>query len=319
MTQRPHPEALLDAAVRYANHGIPILPDQLVNRRPDPAAGPPLGACRRRDCPALPIHGPRRLDRDNDAWHTSHVGRWWTANPDAAIATVAGAAFDVIEIHSAIPPDAILEWLSHQGQPAGPALYVSLGRLQLLAAPDSYQADRYDSAAAAILYLAPSCSGLSSSFPSTSSSPTPTSTPSPPRSSSRTMRALGGEESATPSTAADTTRTITIRDKESSSLPLDGPAAAPRHRASGRPWTGSPDETTADSSSFLAVGSEVGRQAQGQRVIWPWAVDWPTDQGAPAHTRPSDGQTSSRSPTRPAPLPAPRPQHLRAFHSGRHD
>src|SRR6266536_3442473 len=102
MTQRPHPEALLDAAVRYANHGIPILPDQLVNRRPDPAAGPPVCACRRRDCPALPIHGPRRLDRDNDAWHTSHVGRWWTANPDAAIATVAGAAFDVIEIHAAI-------------------------------------------------------------------------------------------------------------------------------------------------------------------------------------------------------------------------
>src|SRR6266540_2295618 len=92
MTQRPHPEALLDAAVRYANHGIPILPDQLVNRRPDPAAGPPVCACRRRDCPALPIHGPRRLDRDNDAWHTSHVGRWWTANPDAAIATVAGVA-----------------------------------------------------------------------------------------------------------------------------------------------------------------------------------------------------------------------------------
>src|SRR6266511_600384 len=62
MTQRPHPEALLDAAVRYANHGIPILPDQLVNRRPDPAAGPPVCACRRRDCPALPIHGPSRLD-----------------------------------------------------------------------------------------------------------------------------------------------------------------------------------------------------------------------------------------------------------------
>ncbi len=155
MTQRPHPEALLDAAVRYANHGIPILPDQLVNRRPDPAAGPPVCACRRRDCPALPIHGPRRLDRDNDAWHTSHVGRWWTANPDAAIATVAGAAFDVIEIHSAIPPEAILEWLSDQGLTPGPVLYAGLGRLQLLAAPDSYQADRYDSAAAAILYLAP--------------------------------------------------------------------------------------------------------------------------------------------------------------------
>src|SRR5207245_2431402 len=36
-----------------------------------------------------------------------------------------------------------------------PVLYAGLGRLQLLATPDSYQADRYDSAAAAILYLAP--------------------------------------------------------------------------------------------------------------------------------------------------------------------
>ncbi|HEX8862625.1 MAG TPA: hypothetical protein VGC06_26740 [Actinomycetes bacterium] len=38
---------------------------------------------------------------------------------------------------------------------SGPILYAGLGRLQLLAAPDSYQADRYDSATAAILYLAP--------------------------------------------------------------------------------------------------------------------------------------------------------------------
>jgi Bifunctional DNA primase/polymerase, N-terminal len=155
MTQRSHPLTLRDAAIRYANHGILILPDQLANRRPDLAAGAPVCACRRRDCPALPVHPPRRLDRDNVARHTSHVGRWWTANPHAAIATVAGAAFDVIEIHSAIPPDAILEWLSDQGPRRGPVLYAGLGRLQLLAAPDSYQGDRYDSAAAAILYLAP--------------------------------------------------------------------------------------------------------------------------------------------------------------------
>src|SRR6266540_4095971 len=187
MTQRSHPQTLRDAAIRYANHGIPILPDQLANHRPDLAADAPVCACRRRDCPALPIHGPRRLDRHTSAWHTSHVGRWWTANPDAAIATVAGAAFDVIEIHTAIPPDAILEWLPDQGLTPGPVLYAGLGRLQLLAAPDSYQADRYDSAAAAILYL-------SSSFPPISSSPTQTCTPSPPRSGSLTMPALRGEE-----------------------------------------------------------------------------------------------------------------------------
>jgi hypothetical protein len=155
MTQRAHPETLRDAAIRYANQGIPILPDQLASHRPNLTADVPVCACRRRDCPAQPVHPPRRPDRDNGAQHMGYVGRWWTANPDAAIATVAGAAFDVIEIHSAIPPDAILEWLSDQGLTPGPVLYAGLGRLQLLAAPDSYQADRYDSATAAILYLAP--------------------------------------------------------------------------------------------------------------------------------------------------------------------
>jgi Bifunctional DNA primase/polymerase, N-terminal len=155
MTQRSQPGTLRDAAIRYANQGIPILPDQLGSHRPNLAAGPPVCTCHRRDCPALPLHAPCPLDRDDAAARTSHVGRWWTANPDAAIATVAGAAFDVIEIHTASPPDAILQWLAGQDLAAGPVLYAGLGRLQLLAAPHSYQTDRYDSATAAILYLAP--------------------------------------------------------------------------------------------------------------------------------------------------------------------
>jgi hypothetical protein len=66
---------------------------------------------------------------------------------------VAGAAFDIIELHTAIPPDAILTWLTDQGLTPGPVLSAGLGRLQLLATPDSYQPDRYDCAAAAMLYL----------------------------------------------------------------------------------------------------------------------------------------------------------------------
>jgi hypothetical protein len=115
----------------------------------------PVCACRRRDCPALPLHLPRRIDQDTDAGQKAEVGRWWTITPDAAIATVAGTAFDVIELHAALRADTILTWLSDQGLTPGPALYAGLGRLQLLAAPDSYQADRYDAAAAAILYLPP--------------------------------------------------------------------------------------------------------------------------------------------------------------------
>jgi hypothetical protein len=61
----------------------------------------------------------------------------------------------VIEIHSAMPPGAILDWLSSKRLTPAPVLYAGLGRLQLFAAPDSYRVDRYDTAAAAILYLAP--------------------------------------------------------------------------------------------------------------------------------------------------------------------
>jgi hypothetical protein len=153
--RRSHREALRDAAIGYANLGIPVLPDQLGNHPPGALAEMPVCACRRRDCPALPLHPPRRIDQDTDAGQKAEVGRWWTITPDAGIATVAGAAFDVIELHTAIQADTIVQWVSDQGLTLGPALYAGLGRLQLLAAPDSYQADRYDASAAAILYLPP--------------------------------------------------------------------------------------------------------------------------------------------------------------------
>jgi hypothetical protein len=111
--------------------------------------------CRRRDCPALPLHPPRRFDRHTDTGQAAEVERWWTIAPDAAIATVAGASFDVIELHTAIRADVVLDWLEDQGLTPGPALCAGLGRLQLLAAPDSYEADRYDCGSAAILYLPP--------------------------------------------------------------------------------------------------------------------------------------------------------------------
>jgi hypothetical protein len=160
MRRRSHREALRAAAIGYAHQGIPILPDllsdQLGNHRPPDLTGtPPVCACRRRECPALPLHPPRELDPPTDPGQATHVGRWWTITPDAAIATVAGATFDVIELHTVLPPDVILTWLVDQGLTPGPALSAGLGRLQLMAAPDSYEADRYDCGAAAILHLAP--------------------------------------------------------------------------------------------------------------------------------------------------------------------
>ncbi|HZD69505.1 MAG TPA: bifunctional DNA primase/polymerase [Actinomycetes bacterium] len=156
MPRRSPREALRAAALGYASSGIPILPDQLAHHPPAASdSGPPVCCCRRRDCPALPLHPPRRLDQNPGTRQVAQVEQWWAVTPDAAIATVAGAAFDVIELHTAIPPDVILTWLTGQGLTPGPVLSAGLGRLQILAAPDSYQADRYDASAAAILYLAP--------------------------------------------------------------------------------------------------------------------------------------------------------------------
>ena len=156
MPRRSSREALREAALGYASSGIPILPDQLAHHPPPTSAsGPPVCCCRRRDCPALPLHPPGRLDHNPSTRQAAQVEQWWTITPDADIATVAGAAFDVIELHTAIPPDVILTWLTGQGLTPSPVLSAGLGRLQLLAAPDSYQADRYDCGVAAILYLAP--------------------------------------------------------------------------------------------------------------------------------------------------------------------
>lgn len=105
--RRSHPQALRAAAIGYAHQGIPILPDLPANHPPPELSGdPPVCTCRRRDCPALPLHGPRRLDQHPNPWQSAQVAKWWTLTPDAAIATVAGAAFDVIELHTATPAEA---------------------------------------------------------------------------------------------------------------------------------------------------------------------------------------------------------------------
>jgi hypothetical protein len=153
MTQEPHRATPLDAAVSYADQGIPVLPYQLTGHRRDPDAKAYMCACRRRDCSASPLLEPGRRDPHASARQMTHAARWWTANPDAAIASLTGTAFDMIEIHSTIPPGTILEWLADQHVTLGPVLHAGHGRVQLLTKPDSYQHDRFDSAAAAILYL----------------------------------------------------------------------------------------------------------------------------------------------------------------------
>ena len=310
--RRSHPQALRAAATGYAHQGIPILPDLPNHPPPDLAAGPPVCACRRRDCPAPPLHPPRPLVQQPNPWQSAQVARWWTLTPDAAIATVAGAAFDVIELHTAIRADVILEWLTGQGFTPGPVLSGGLGRMQLLAAPDSYEADRYDTAAAAVLYqppgtlvlLPPSRLGDGQpvswlrplnpttelpdgkelfftlfDLPALRQLADPTCTPSPPAISSRHAR------------PADPTT------KHALEPPLGG-AARPRlggprqsRRGSWPPLDGRPGEDHGRPFlSFLAVGAAVGRQAPGQR-----SRRWPGVHQPPPHPR-RPAMTSSPSP-----------------------
>jgi hypothetical protein len=154
MTEPHHHATSLDAAVSYAHQGIPVLPYQFFDRKQDSSAAVQhVCACRRRDCPAPPLLEAGRLDAQASARQMTYATRWWTANPDAGIATLAGTAFDVIEIHSVVPPGRILECLADDHVPLGPVLHAGDGRVQLFAKPNSYQADRIDSATAVILYL----------------------------------------------------------------------------------------------------------------------------------------------------------------------
>jgi hypothetical protein len=45
MARRPHSVTLRDAAIRYASHGIPVLPDQVDGRWRDLVDGAPVCTC----------------------------------------------------------------------------------------------------------------------------------------------------------------------------------------------------------------------------------------------------------------------------------
>ena len=141
----------LDAAMTYTNAGIPLLPYQLPAQpqQPSDAACP---TCRRLDCPAPPIHPGGKLDPHAATQQANRLLVELTAQPHAALATLAGTAFDIAEIHTTLPPNLILAWLADQRTAPGPVLRAGHGRLQFLTKPASYQPDRCDSANAAILY-----------------------------------------------------------------------------------------------------------------------------------------------------------------------
>jgi hypothetical protein len=149
-----HSAKPLDAATRYTNTGIPLLPYQLPSQPHQPSDAP-CPTCRRLDCPAPPLHPSSPLHQQGQEQQAPSVTRWWTTDPHSAIATLTGSAFDAIEIHTTIPPDTVLAWVHDQDPPIGPVLHAGHSRLQFLTKPASYQPDRYDSATAAILYLAP--------------------------------------------------------------------------------------------------------------------------------------------------------------------
>jgi hypothetical protein len=146
-------DRLAAAARSYSNAGVPLLPYQLP-AQPDRPVTEPCLTCRRLDCPAPPLHTAQPLSQPARRRQADQATRWWATNPHSAIASLTGCAFDIAEIHTTIPPDTILAWLTDQHQPTGPVLHAGHGRLQFLAKPHSYQPDRCDSATTAVLYLA---------------------------------------------------------------------------------------------------------------------------------------------------------------------
>jgi Bifunctional DNA primase/polymerase, N-terminal len=128
---------LLDAGMDLALAGIPVLPCHWPVE-----AGPAVDgwtrlacSCGRAECPAPARHvidGMRISDASTDP---VLVARWWTGGlHDANVATVAGAAFGVVELRYSARPAEVRAWLAARQVLPGPVLDAGIGRTQFLTA-----------------------------------------------------------------------------------------------------------------------------------------------------------------------------------------
>jgi hypothetical protein len=136
----PQPATLLEAALDYASRGIAVLPChhpvELAGQAGPWEAGR-LCSCGRLRCPAPALHPIGLVTAADATVEAVDVVCWWAATPGANIATPAGVAVDVVEVHHPAPSVALVARLTELGVEPGPVIRAGRGCTQFLVAAGS--------------------------------------------------------------------------------------------------------------------------------------------------------------------------------------
>lgn len=122
----------LAIAFDLAEAGLPLLP---VHSPVPPDRWHLSGcSCTRPDCPTPAAHPLRRLTVDQATTSTRRLLRWWGGSASISnLATVAGAAVEVIELRHPSPHDEVAAWLRANQVEPGPVLDLGGGCIQFFA------------------------------------------------------------------------------------------------------------------------------------------------------------------------------------------
>jgi len=126
---------LLEAGIALAGMGVPVLPCHWpVPLRPDTDGWTRLGcSCGQDDCPRPARHLLDGMEIADATTDVVTVAQWWTGGLcDANVATVAGAAFGVVELRHSARPAQVRAWLAAFEAEPGPVLDAGLGLVQFL-------------------------------------------------------------------------------------------------------------------------------------------------------------------------------------------
>lgn len=128
---------LLDSGMDLALAGIPVLPCHW----PVEAGYGPDGwsrlacSCGRLECATQAGHPIGEMTVSDASTDPVLVAKWWTGGLwEANVATVAGAAFGVVELRYSARPAEIRAWLAAAQVTPGPVLDIGIGRVQFLTA-----------------------------------------------------------------------------------------------------------------------------------------------------------------------------------------
>ena len=111
--------------MELADQGIPLLPSHYPVEVPHARLGGRRLACSCREaaCPTPARHLPATLTSADATTDPARLARWWGGTLDLAnLATVAGRAFDVVELSYQAPAEQVAAWLRAHDVEAGPVI-----------------------------------------------------------------------------------------------------------------------------------------------------------------------------------------------------